>query len=178
MPQHLPWREVAPGDGPLIPTSVLTEEAAELAKLARGKRVLELGAAFGYSAITMALGGAEHIDTVDSFISFESTRQELEKNLAAYRVSGVVTIHEMDTAELPGGFAAGSFGLIFIDAGHSYDDVKRDIGLSMPLLKPGGYLAVHDYDEDCNPRVRVAVDEAFPEGPLRIVGTLFIIQKA
>jgi len=36
------------------------------------------------------------------------------------------------------------FDLIFIDADHYYDAVKRDIDLMLPLIKPGGTLSGHD----------------------------------
>jgi|SRR5271166_5156245 len=174
---HTPWRDVAPGDGPEISTSLLPEEANALAELANGKRVLELGACNGYSTIVMALGGAAHIDTVDIFATFDADRGKLESNLAAYGVADTVSIHEINTAEILGEFEENTFDLVFIDASHEYQSEKRDVVLSLHLLKPGGYLAAHDYDEDCNLEVRKALDSVFPEGPERIVGTLFITRK-
>jgi predicted O-methyltransferase YrrM len=176
-PKHLPWRDVIPAVGIPISTSLLTEEAIELANFARGKRVLELGSGFGYSTVVMALAGATHIDTIDKFIGFNTSRGELEKNLAAYGVSDTVTIHEIYTHTILTEFEPDSFDLVFIDAGHQYNETRHDAELSWKLLKPGGYLAGHDYDEDCNPGVREALDDVFPDGPLRVTGTLFIIQK-
>ena len=34
--------------------------------------------------------------------------------------------------------------LLFIDGGHSYDDVKKDVDLWMPKLNPGALLVMHD----------------------------------
>lgn len=37
--------------------------------------------------------------------------------------------------------------LIFIDGDHTYEGCAGDILAWLPLLKPGGYLAIHDYDK-------------------------------
>lgn len=39
----------------------------------------------------------------------------------------------------------GSYDLIFVDAGHSYEGVKHDIELVLPLLAENGLLVWHDY---------------------------------
>ena len=33
----------------------------------------------------------------------------------------------------------------FIDAQHDEECVRRDLGLALPLVKPGGWVAFHDY---------------------------------
>lgn len=35
--------------------------------------------------------------------------------------------------------------LLYLDAGHSYDDVKRDLEAWYPKVKPGGVVAGHDF---------------------------------
>lgn len=56
--------------------------------------------------------------------------------------------------------------LIYIDADHRYEGVKRDIELSMKLLDPGSILAGHDYNDKKFPGVVRAVNESFgkPDG--------------
>lgn len=49
-----------------------------------------------------------------------------------------------------------SLDLVFIDADHSYEWVKRDIAAYKPKLKPGGWLTGHDIDF---PGVNRAVNE-------------------
>jgi GT2 family glycosyltransferase/predicted SAM-dependent methyltransferase/predicted O-methyltransferase YrrM len=53
------------------------------------------------------------------------------------------------------------FDLIFIDGSHSYINVKKDIQLSIPLLRPGGLLCGHDYSHSLE--VKRAVDDIFGE---------------
>lgn len=49
----------------------------------------------------------------------------------------------------------------FIDASHSYEDVKADRIVWLPKIKPGGYLFLHDYG--LFEGVTKAVDEMFAE---------------
>jgi predicted O-methyltransferase YrrM len=39
----------------------------------------------------------------------------------------------------------GSFDLVFIDAGHTYELVRNDTAAALRLVKPGGIIAWHDY---------------------------------
>jgi predicted O-methyltransferase YrrM len=54
-------------------------------------------------------------------------------------------------------------GMVFIDAGHTYEEVKRDIDLWLPLVIEGGVICGHDYyhEENMWPEVQQAVDERF-----------------
>ena len=52
--------------------------------------------------------------------------------------------------------------LLFIDGDHRYPAVKADIETWLPKVKPGGYVAFHDYILPPYPtqsRVQIAVDE-------------------
>lgn len=51
-----------------------------------------------------------------------------------------------------------SLVLVYIDADHSYEAVKKDIRAWLPKLVPGGFMAFHDY-ENQNYGVKQAVDE-------------------
>lgn len=53
-----------------------------------------------------------------------------------------------------------SLDICFIDAGHSYEDVIRDIRTYLPKVKPGGVISGHDYDF-MHDGVVNAVDEVF-----------------
>ena len=68
-----------------------------------------------------------------------------------YRDYVTLIIGEIECAlNFPPAFA----DLVFIDASHSYNAVRRDIQTALHLIKPGGVLCGHDYIkhlEDCNP---------------------------
>ncbi len=49
--------------------------------------------------------------------------------------------------------------LVYIDAEHDYDNVKRDIACWYPKVRVGGILCGHDWAEH---GVKIAVPEAFP----------------
>lgn len=59
-------------------------------------------------------------------------------------------------------FLRDTVDLVFIDAGHSYEDVQRDIESYRPLVRDGGILCGHDYACPSHAGVQQAVDEAFP----------------
>lgn len=44
-------------------------------------------------------------------------------------------------------FSNNSVDVCFIDAGHSYENVRNDITAWLPKIKKGGMLAGHDYNE-------------------------------
>lgn len=45
-------------------------------------------------------------------------------------------------------FPAPEVDLVFIDGDHSYEGCKRDIEAWLPNIRPGGYIAIHDYGKD------------------------------
>lgn len=177
---HLEWREVVPGPGPAICTSVAAEEAEELARLAQGEDVLEIGAAYGYSAVIMALGGAEEVVSVDPHGGetwLGDTSTAMRRNLAAYGVDDRVEIIEGYSQDIMPRLRAEQrrFGFIFIDGDHRGESAERDITEALLLIEPGGVIAVHDYLEHCCCfEVMAAVDRMFPEGPDHVTGTMFV----
>lgn len=69
-------------------------------------------------------------------------------------------------------FPQNYFDFVYVDAGHTYDAVRRHLNLFYPLLKPGGLLAGHDYwntgDVQHVKDVRRAVDDWCAENGLAI----------
>jgi predicted O-methyltransferase YrrM len=176
---HLPWHDTAPGDGPPISTSVLPAEAAKLAALAAGQYVLEIGSAYGYSAVTMALTGSP-VTAVDPHTWIPGSLPAMERNLDAYGVQDRVTIVQQPSADVLAALAGdrqNGPGLVFVDGDHSYEAVRADVTGALKVLRPGGVLACHDYGEDCCcPGVRQALDEIFPGGPDELAGSLFVVK--
>lgn len=154
----LEWRDVAIGDGPAISTSLTLAETNELRRLAIGSSVLEIGSAYGYSSIAMALQGARVI-AVDAHTWLPSF-EPMTANLAAYGVSNRVKIRrEMSFTAMPALVTEGAqFDVVWIDGDHEAPAVTHDVEWALKLLKPTGVLACHDYGEDTCPGVRQALD--------------------
>lgn len=171
---HRPWRDIQIADGPAICTSVTEEEAAELGRLAAGKCVLEVGTAHGYSAVAMALAGATQVVSVDS--QPDDRRQIAQSRVDAYGVGHIVTLVTGASPQALIGMPREYFDLAFIDGWHEEQAVFDDMAAAMPLLKPSGTIAFHDYDEDCCcPGVKTVLDLAYPQGPSGLTGTLFVV---
>jgi len=69
------------------------------------------------------------------------------------------------------------FDLVFIDAGHDYENALADINAWWPLVKQGGYLCGHDYQQKF-PGVMRAVAQSFPL--LRVAvcpDSVWVVQK-
>lgn len=139
------------------------EEVNQLALLAAGKDVLELGSFKGLSAWAMALA-ARHVTCVDTFCA-NSAGQKQESGVTTYndfvratrRFNNVTTyIGDSHTVEVPG-----DFDFIFVDAMHTYEDVKMDTERWWRRLRPNGVMAFHDYGHHDFPGVQRAVDEFF-----------------
>jgi predicted O-methyltransferase YrrM len=169
----LEWRPVAPGDGPTISTSLTTNEALALASLAKDAEVLEVGSAYGYSAVVMALAGAR-VTAVDPHVWLVS-HGPMVTNLTSYGVHESVAILLAGAEQaLPVLLEQGyKYNLIWIDGDHERYAVDRDVLLSIPLLAPNGVLACHDWDEDTCPGVRQAL-EARLGYPDELIDTLAI----
>ena len=70
------------------------------------------------------------------------------------------------------------FDLVFIDAEHDYDNVKRDILAWYPLVKEGGIICGHDYASR-ELGVIKAVDEIYGENNVEVIrpGSVWWVQK-
>jgi hypothetical protein len=71
---------------------------------------------------------------------------------------------KMTSEEASATFKDRSLDLVYLDGLHGYKEVKRDIQIWFPKIKPGGYIGGHDYSkaEDINYNgVIPAVDEYF-----------------
>ena len=109
---------------------------------ARGaKRVLEIGAARGYSAIWMGLALR---DTGGSLVTIEydpARAKEAASNVARARVSANVRVVAGDAfKEIP--TFAGTFDLVFLDAWKP--DYKKFFDLVFPRVEPGGVFVAHN----------------------------------
>lgn len=68
-----------------------------------------------------------------------------------------------DSKEVGRTWDKGEVDLVFVDGDHSYAGAVGDITIWWPHLKPGGYMAVHDYERDIWPDVAKAVHDTLDE---------------
>lgn len=78
-------------------------------------------------------------------------------------LAGRITIHRGISWDVIAGLPEHSLDWIYLDAGHSYDAVKRDLAAAMRAVKPDGYIAGHDYVRWSSPNGRFGVVEAVNE---------------
>lgn len=152
----LEWRDVVLREGyPAINTSLTLAETEELQRLAAGKDVLEIGSAYGYSAVAMALAGA-HVTAVDPH-QWLASQGPMMANVLAYTVASRVDIR-VGTARQILPHLNAKFDLVFIDGDHDADAVMHDVTAALDLLRPGGIIACHDHGEVTCPGVAQALD--------------------
>lgn len=189
--------------------------------------ILEIGSWLGASALSFAQGLKEHnnaqgsitcVDAWKPFFDEEKNSGDVHKNMQAMLGSDVaynIFLHNISTLpksilcqHLKGTsdnilpmLKAEQFDVIFIDADHTYEPVKRDILNSIPLLKDGGIICGDDLNlqmfecdknlakksaeldfikdtktgRNFHPGVTVAVDEIF--GKVSAFGGFWAIQK-
>lgn len=132
-----------------IRSAVTPAESAVLARLAAGKRVLEIGSQYGYSTVLMAqtakLVHAVDWHRGDKIVGHRPSLPVMWQNLARYRVMDKVIIHVGRSDTVLPLFRPRSFGFAFHDSYHSVDNVRADVEMILPLLEKGALLAFHDY---------------------------------
>ena len=175
-----PFQDAGPGDRPPLRATGVSptiEESWALRQVAEESgTVLEVGTAWGYSAILMALAGAE-VWSVDPHTD-HATWGELNRNLDSYRVRDRVhPLKQYSQVALPSYLEQGAqFDAAFIDGDHSYLACNFDLWHALRLVRPGGVIAAHDYTPAWA-GVKQACDENL--GHLeqrRLVETLLIVR--
>ena len=76
-----------------------------------------------------------------------------------YRVNDRVRLIKRPSEESAEHLAPGGYDLVFVDGNHTYQNVRDDLRLMWPRVKPGGMLVGHDYTTRF-PGVIQAVDES------------------
>lgn len=110
---------------------------AFLLQAVRPQRILEVGAAVGFSALFMKqyMPGGCHITTIERD---EERIREARRNLASFDPEGRITLLSGDASEVMAGLAEGEFDFIFMDAAKGQYPVLLEPALK--LLRVGGVL--------------------------------------
>lgn len=133
-----------------LPRSLMTgAESDALVKLAIARRVLELGAWCGAQTVRMAKV-AKVVWTVDSHTGDvhtgpADTLDLYMENLRQHHVTDNVVTVVADFSRVFYGVQHNMFDLVVIDGEHERASLLRDWYLSVALVDPYGFLAVHDW---------------------------------
>ena len=152
-----------------MPGYIFDSEVADLYRLAFSSvgdgAIVEIGAAQGKSTTALALGcidgGTGKVLTIDSYAqktigSIEVSEQLFRKNTAW--LQDIIDLRVAKSEQI-GKQWNRPIKMLFIDADHSYEGVKKDIALFLPHVIPGGVVAFHDYANSNYPGVAQAVDD-------------------
>ena len=103
-----------------------------------------------YTAIDDFNGGAEkgfmRMEYEDNG-GGERIRRILDIVIAHFKLGETVDVVVDDSARAAARFDDESISLCFVDASHSHGEAKADIEAWWPKIRPGGWMAGHDYCE-------------------------------
>ncbi len=126
------------------------------------KRLQQSGKQVRFFAIDTFQGSLDEDGQQDEITRLQADRRTLydvfTDNLVRCGVRGLVTPVIADSAEAARRFADRSVAFCFIDGGHSYGAVRRDLDAWLPKIAPGGLIAGDDF---AFPGVAQAVRETF-----------------
>lgn len=138
------------------PTMDYAQDIYEIVKelLPPGFTALEVGGAWGVSALAILEAGARHLETLDPDPEAKARSEAVangygDKHAMNYVRSGQYW-KENKT----------KFDLIYIDGSHNYEDVKVDLYEAWQRLNTGGYLMADDWDHPNNVKVNDDKTEA------------------
>jgi predicted O-methyltransferase YrrM len=132
------------------------------------RSILEIGTRYGYSLISMVLGG---IDTVEHVVCLDNqsygntfdlpSQQVAEKNLRAVGYKGKAEFYVDNSRNLREHISEDrQFDIVHVDGDHTYGGAKKNMHLAWPNVRPGGIMIVDDID---NKSVWKAVEECIDE---------------
>ena len=184
------WRMIDPNPphGPLVEAGLIQAESNKLRQIAAGRHVLEVGSAYGGSAISMAHSAAS-VTCVDPLDEIDDAPEVFHANVVLHGVGAKITnVRESSFSALARFIEEGRhFDLAFVDGAHDCDAVWADLTNAMRLAP---VLAIHDYQDYenpmvwgdevgqvANPDVAPIVDFLFPEDEWdrEIVGWLIVV---
>mgnify|MGYP003661029737 CR=1 FL=1 len=133
------------------------------------------GQSFAYLLVEIINSGKDiSLTGIDGF-GWQGLKEEFDKNMEPCR--GKYHIIKGNSLELAKTIPDNSFDFIFIDANHTYEDVKADILAYLPKVKPTGIISGHDYCSDW-PGVIQAVNELFPNANTSKEEVVWWIEKS
>jgi predicted O-methyltransferase YrrM len=132
-------------------TEAEEERLIELAsEVRKGGTIVELGCEYGRSTANFLIGSHQTVAVISVDI-FPTDHPEVGDLLETYQANVTPFVQDRriglmhgDSHEASKHWNAGGIDLLFIDADHSYEAVKRDIEGWVPHVRVGGFVAFHD----------------------------------
>lgn len=153
--------------------------------------VVELGSWVGNSALAMQEAGGSIAETivhcVDHWKGGNHMQREIAKEHDAYegfcknigdKLGKTIIPHKGNTVEVARQWAADgnpTIDVLFVDAGHTYEECLADIKSWAPHVARGGVICGHDYNS-AFPGVKRAVHEIFGWG-IQVFGSVWFARK-
>lgn len=127
--------------------------------LDRPSRGVEVGVALGQSVAYLAVelinrGAPCTLDLVDQYT--EGTAPVIAYLSPVKQIIG--DLHKGMSWDAAANYKDQSLDFVFIDAGHTYNDVKKDIDAWLPKIKIGGIIAGHDFCNEYSGIIQAVTD--------------------
>jgi predicted O-methyltransferase YrrM len=128
-----------------------------LARMIQPRKVVEFGTFRGGSTLAMAsnMPAESHVVTVDIEPAQRKTHEHgLGTGLSEFDLGclfrgtayeSMIEQRYCNTLQFQADDLIGKADLVFVDADHTYEFVKRDTAKAMTFVKPGGWILWHDY---------------------------------
>ena len=148
---------------------VLPNRLALLELLPKDGVVAEVGVADGnFSAAILDRNHPRTLHLIDLWASSFSGSDDLafksvSKRFANEAREDRVQFHRDYSWDAISKLAPASLDWIYLDAGHDYDDVVKDLEVARHAIKPDGFITGHDYVKWSSPNGRFGVVEAVNE---------------
>ena len=116
--------------------------------LPRGGVAAEIGVAFGnFTNEILERNKPEKLHLVDAWETgrYQQGLEQIHKRFSDQISCGAIEINKgLSTDRLPE-FPDGYFDWVYIDTDHSYATTRNELRLAAKKIKPGGYIAGHDF---------------------------------
>ena len=130
---------------------VLPDRRSLLARMPKHGVVAEVGVAEGdFSEAILELCEPEKLHLIDAWelpsaLYSGEAYQKVSTRFAEQIAMGTVVMQRGWSWEKIGQFSDGSLHWAYLDAGHNYESIKKDLAATLSKLKPGGIISGHDY---------------------------------
>lgn len=128
-----------------------------------------------FDCIDTWLGSDEDAHTKDNYVQNNSLYELFISNIEP--VKHIINPIRATSAEASTYYSDNSVDIVFIDACHTYECVKKDIQLWFPKVKNGGILSGHDYTSSW-PGVVLAVDGVLGQSNIESRNSCWIYHKS